>query len=117
MFKYLVSLIFVVGLASAATFSAMATCDGVTTSGVQLGDRFGASCADGFVMAEAFVIAPVIISGTPLPLRANFRSVRAIGSSQVSTTSRYRFGVCQLLGRLYVYGDQWNWCRAFPSLP
>jgi hypothetical protein len=59
MFKYLLSLTFAVGLASAATISTSATCDGVTTVGT-----FSASCNDGRFAANAFISAPLIVSDT-----------------------------------------------------
>jgi hypothetical protein len=48
MFRYVLSLTFVVGLASAATISTTATCDGVTTVGT-----FSASCNHGTSTAQA----------------------------------------------------------------
>ena len=53
MFRYVLSLIFAVGLASTATISTSATCDGVTTVGT-----FGARCDDGLYMAFAGLSAP-----------------------------------------------------------
>jgi hypothetical protein len=54
MLRYVLSLTFAVGLASAATISTFATCDGVTTTGT-----FSASCNDaditGFASASAMV--------------------------------------------------------------
>ena len=48
MFRYVLFLTFAVGLASAATFNATATCDGVTTTGTT-----SASCNDNGAMASA----------------------------------------------------------------
>lgn len=48
MFKNVLSLTFAASLASAATISTSATCDGVTTVGT-----FSASCNDGHYMASA----------------------------------------------------------------
>jgi hypothetical protein len=60
MFKYVLSLTFAAGLASAATISTSATCDGVTTTGT-----FSASCNDadftGFASASAMVQTGVTI--------------------------------------------------------
>ena len=56
MFKYVLSLTFAVGLASAATISTSATCDGVTTVGT-----FFASCNDGRYMAYASLSAPSFV--------------------------------------------------------
>ena len=50
MFKYVLSLTFAVGLASAATISTTVNCDGVTTVGT-----FSASCNDGRFMAQASI--------------------------------------------------------------
>jgi hypothetical protein len=57
MFKYVLSLTFAVGFASAATISTSATCDGVTTAGTDL-----AVCNDGRMEARAAIGAPLIAS-------------------------------------------------------
>jgi hypothetical protein len=56
MVKYVLSLTFAVSLASAATISTSATCDGVTTVGM-----FFASCNDGRYMAYASLSAPSFV--------------------------------------------------------
>jgi hypothetical protein len=56
MFKYVLSLTFAVSLASTATISTSATCDGVTTVGT-----FGARCDDGLYMAFASLSAPSFV--------------------------------------------------------
>jgi hypothetical protein len=57
MFKYVLSLTFAVGFASAAIINTTATCDGVTTVGT-----FGASCNDGRMEAGAGIDAPLFAS-------------------------------------------------------
>jgi hypothetical protein len=55
-FRYILSLTFAAGFASAATISTSASCDGVTTVGT-----FGASCNDGLYMAFASIDAPSFV--------------------------------------------------------
>jgi hypothetical protein len=63
MFRYVLSLTFAVGLASAATISTFAGCDGVAMVGT-----FSAFCNDGHFMASAVLFAPSFVDTRIAPL-------------------------------------------------
>jgi hypothetical protein len=87
MFRYVLFLTFTAGLASAATMTAQATCDGVTTVGT-----FGASCNDGRYMAFAGIDAPSFVD-TRIGVSPNFsvsvdvNQVGGLPGSGVATAS------------------------------
>lgn len=100
MFKLFLSLTFAVSLASAATISTSATCDGVTTVGV-----FSASCDDGRVVASASLQS----SGMP------FISVSA-GALGVPPPLASASAVANFFDDYVFNGDGRNWERVLLSM-
>jgi len=84
MFRYVLSLTFAVGIASAATISTTATCDGVTTVGT-----FGAHCNDGRFQADANLsVFPFQVFVGALPF-----AFPATGSATANFSDDYVFTV------------------------
>jgi hypothetical protein len=83
MFKYVLSLTFAVSLASAATITTTATCDGVTTVGTT-----SAMCNIPFIASASASIAAPSFEQSPSFLATSFQvSVSAAGTGPVFSTS------------------------------
>ena len=79
MFKYVLSLTFAVSSTSAATISASATCDGVTTVGTPSAFTLSANCNDGRFSADAQLGAPSFVDSATGPDLTAFNVLVAAG--------------------------------------